>query len=43
MAQVEYRTFLYEGETVFYPLPGLNTEYQKLSILERPIQSGLVM
>mmetsp|Transcript_115061 Transcript_115061/g.171980 ORF Transcript_115061/g.171980 Transcript_115061/m.171980 type:complete len:224 (-) Transcript_115061:33-704(-) len=43
IAQVEYRTFLYKGETVFYPLPGINPEYQKLTVLERPIQSNLVM
>ena len=43
VASVEYRSFLYEGENVFYPLPGMNEDYQKLAILERPIQSGLVV
>merc|ERR1712137_93987 len=43
VAQVEYRTFLFEGQTVFYPLPGMSSDYDSLMILERPISSGLVV
>jgi len=42
ISSVPYKSFMYEGKNIFYTLPDIDSEFEKLSVFERPIATNLV-